>query len=143
MRAPLALAGLALALTACGTSTATTGTQPPPSAAAAAPVSEPAPEITPTPAPSDYDLTAKVLRKACFGSAGCNIDYSIRVAYSGPQMPADATYQVTYKVTGGEDEMINTFEITGDQVSVPAEESVSTYSSASKLRAKVTDVELA
>lgn len=140
---PLVLIAV-LVLAGCGNDAPATAQQ----AGAAAtetpgPTPEPTPEITPTPSPSDYELRVKTLQKECFGSAGCNVSYTIRVTYSGTPLPEDATYSVTYKVTGGEDEVINTFEINGDRATVAEEESVSTSSSGAKLRAKVTEVELA
>ena len=111
------------------------------SAASAAPaVEEAVPEATPTPAPSDFALRVKTLRKACFGSAGCNVTYSIRVTLAAA-LPDDVSYLVTYRVTGGDDPAVNTFEITGDRVTYTEEERIGTPSSRSVLRAKVTDVE--
>ncbi|WP_156056028.1 hypothetical protein [Streptosporangium roseum] len=103
--------------------------------------SSPTPEVTPTPGAGDFDLRVKTLKQECFGSAGCNVTFTIRVAYTGSPLPADVDYHVTYKVTGGEEPFINTFTLTGDQATVTEEEFISTSSAAAKLRAKVTEVE--
>ena len=47
---------------------------------------------------------------------------------------------LTYTVTGAEDPLINTLEVTGDQYSTEQEERVSTPRSSSKLKATVTGV---
>ncbi|SCG76588.1 hypothetical protein [Micromonospora coxensis] len=92
------------------------------------------------PTKKDFKLAVKVLRKQCFGSAGCNISYRIDVTYTGSGLDPAKTYEVTYEVRGGEDPMINTFEVTGDTASVPQEEHGSTRRSGDKLTAVVTDV---
>ncbi|MEH0985739.1 hypothetical protein [Micromonospora sp. CPCC 205556] len=92
------------------------------------------------PTKKDFKLAVKVLRKKCFGSAGCNISYRIDVTYTGTGLDPANTYEVTYEVRGGEDPMVNTFEVTGDTASVQQEEDGSTRRSRDKLTAVVTDV---
>lgn len=94
-----------------------------------------------TPTPADFTVTVKILRKKCFGSAGCNIRYRIDPEYTGAGLDPAATWLVTYEVHGVEDgPAVNTFEVTGDQASFDSEESAQTVSSKSKLTVKVTDV---
>jgi hypothetical protein len=93
-----------------------------------------------TPTKSNFKLAVKILRKQCFGSAGCNITYRIDVTYAGVELDPSATYEVTYEVKGGEDPIVNTFEVTGDSASVQQEEMASTKRSADKLTAVVTSV---
>ncbi|MFF0657795.1 hypothetical protein [Micromonospora tulbaghiae] len=93
-----------------------------------------------TPAKSDFTLKVKILRKQCFGSAGCNVTYRIDVTYTGSGLDPSKTYEVTYQVKGAEDPIINTFEVTGDSASVQEEEMASTKRSGDKLTAAVTDV---
>ncbi|MFI5488959.1 hypothetical protein [Micromonospora echinaurantiaca] len=94
-----------------------------------------------TPTKSDFKLKVKVLKKQCFGSAGCNITYRIGVTYTGDgDLDPSKTYEVTYQVKGAEDPIINTFEVTGDSASVQEEEMASTKRSSDKLTAVVTDV---
>lgn len=96
--------------------------------------------VTYTPTKSDFKLNVKVLRKQCFGSAGCNITYRIDVTYTGAELDPFKTYEVTYEVKGGEDPIVNTFEVTDDSASVEQEEFASTRRSADKLTAVVTSV---
>lgn len=94
-----------------------------------------------TPTPRDFKLTVKTLSKECFGSAGCNITFRIQVGYDGPALDPGTTWEVTYEVRGTEDgPQINTLTVQGDQSSVDQEEFASTRSSATKLKAVVTDV---
>ncbi|MEV0386604.1 hypothetical protein [Nonomuraea sp. NPDC050643] len=126
-------AGLATAPIAVATSTRT----PAPADSA---IDDSTPEPTNTPSASDFKISIRILEKACFGSAGCNITYRIKPSYSGPDLTSDQEFTVTYEVRGGEDPQINSFEMTGEEASFASEEFISTSSSASKLRAVVTDV---
>jgi hypothetical protein len=90
---------------------------------------------------SDITLTPKVTEKQCFGSAGCNVSIKIDMAYRGPDLSPNETWEVTYEVKGDESgPIIGTFEITGDQYTV-AEEALGTRSNKTKVTIKVTDVE--
>ncbi len=148
MRVPRLFPVLAVVLiSACGTKTVPTTSSASPAAAPTGDVAV-ADEIVSsepravTPKPSNFTIVIKVLSKECFGSAGCNVRYRIKPRYWGKALPLDATYEVTYKVTGGEDPQINTFTITGDgEATINQEDFVSTPSSSSTLRAKVTEVE--
>ncbi|MFI6228865.1 hypothetical protein ACIBCR_16300 [Micromonospora echinospora] len=140
----LAAALLAASLTACGggdsadqpvaapsTTPATTSAAPPPTTPAMS---------YPTPLPGSFTLTPKILKKQCFGSAGCNIEFRIEVSYAGLPLDPSKTYEVTYEVKGGEDPLINTFELTGTSASVQETESISTERKTDKLTATVTSV---
>jgi hypothetical protein len=96
-------------------------------------------------AKSDLALTMKVTRKACFGSAGCNISYKVKVAWHNPEHELDGDYDVTYQVVGGEDgPKLDTLTVYADgQYDQPWQDSVSTRSSSSKLSIKVVSVEQA
>ncbi|RZU75494.1 hypothetical protein EV384_4038 [Micromonospora kangleipakensis] len=108
----------------------------------AAPTTAAAPTVAAydTPTKKDFKLAVKILRKKCFGSAGCNLTYRIDVTYTGSGLDPSKTYEVTYEVRGGEDPMVNTFEVTGDTASVQQEEDGGTKRSGDKLTAVVTDV---
>ena len=105
---------------------------------------QPAVEVPKVKAPvvKDFKLTVKTLKKQCFGSAGCLVDFRIQVAFNGDTLALDAgrTYEVTYEVKGAEDPITNTFTMTGDSAEVQQEESTQTPKSSSKLTAVVTDV---
>ncbi|MEV4198496.1 hypothetical protein [Micromonospora globbae] len=128
------------ALSASPTASATTAA--PTTAAPAPTTTPPAPlPVYTTPTKNDFKLKVKVLRKQCFGSAGCNVTYRIDVTYTGDgDLDPSKTYEVTYQVKGAEDPIINTFEVTGDSASVQQEEMASTRRSGDKLTAVVTDV---
>jgi hypothetical protein len=111
----------------------------------AAPVVEAPPaKIWPEPLASNINLTVKILEQKCFGSAGCNVTYTIQAAYSGPSLEPGKPWDITYEVSGGDDPQINTLIIrgidNGYQTEAQREERISTPKSSSKLTAKVTAV---
>ncbi len=80
-------------------------------------------------APTAADFTIEIieLRRACFGSAGCNVTYRINPSYIGGQVPPrDADYTVLYEVTGGESPMLDNFTLKGTEMSFRAESTIST-----------------
>lgn len=104
---------------------------------------EPEEEVEETsfvPKPSDFKIDLRIREKECFGSAGCIVTYQINPRYTGTTSLGDGAYDVTYEVTGGEDPIINTFQIDAGSASFDEEEEVDTQSSAVKLRARVTAV---
>lgn len=100
---------------------------------------DPPEQTFPEPDPDDFDLTAKILSKECFGSAGCLIDFRIELAYDGPELDPAVTYELIYEVAGGESDYVNTLTISGDQYSTEETESISTPSDR-ELTVTVTDV---
>jgi hypothetical protein len=93
------------------------------------------------PEADDFELTVKTLSKECFGSAGCLIDFRIELAMTrtGVTLDPALTYELTYEVTGGESEYVNTLTIDGDEYSTDESESISTPSDRD-LTVKVLDV---
>jgi hypothetical protein len=91
------------------------------------------------PTKADFKLGIKVLKKECFGSAGCNIEFRLQVAYDRSFDPSK-TYEVTYEIRGGDEPLQNTFEVRGSDATGEVEEFISTASSKSKLTAVVLDV---
>lgn len=129
--------------TGCATTAGTEGdkkTLATPTTTSAPTTTEPADPVYPEPAKADFELTVKTLSKECFGSAGCNITFRVKLAYGGPALDPSKTYELTYEIRGGEDPMINTMEVTGDSYTASQEESISTNSSRAKLRAVVSDI---
>jgi hypothetical protein len=91
--------------------------------------------------PSDFKIKLKVREKTCFGSAGCNITFQIDPKYVGSGDVTTGSYDVTYKVIGGDDgPQINTFTIDDGEASYDEEEHIGTSSQSKTLSAKVTDV---
>ncbi|HHV20802.1 MAG TPA: hypothetical protein GXZ30_04585 [Propionibacterium sp.] len=98
---------------------------------------------TPTPSPertysaSDWTLQVEILRKQCFGSAGCNIRYQVEPVWAGSGAVPTGNTRLTYKVDGAESETIGTIEINGPKANV-REESASTAEESDVLTATVT-----
>lgn len=68
-----------------------------------------------------------VLEQSCFGSAGCNVTYRIDVTYLGAQLPdPDETFRIVYELQGGEDQKVGSFTVSGDRISYPSEDFIST-----------------
>lgn len=94
------------------------------------------------PKKKDWVIKLKIRSKECFGSAGCNVGFQIDPQYLGFADVSTGTYDITYRVDGGEDgPMINTFQLEDGQASFPSEELASTPSSTTKLRARVISVD--
>ncbi|WP_375478845.1 hypothetical protein [uncultured Jatrophihabitans sp.] len=132
-----------------GTATAAATTDDSPSILASAPAEptdtpteEPSP-TTPNLAPSDFTIKLRVRSKECFGSAGCDLTYQIDPQYNGIEDISSGSWEVTYVVRGGQDgPQVNTFTLKDGQASFDDSESIQTTSSGTKLRAKVTSVEV-
>lgn len=106
---------------------------------------EPAPEPEPEPEPfttDDFKLRVKILSEECYGSAGCNVEFRVIPTYVGAAPDyEERTVEVTYKVTGLEDDLTSTFTLeNGEYYEYDLENFGSTSSSSTKLRAKVTSV---
>lgn len=130
-------------LTGCGTTT-TAAQQPTPPATGEATSEAVASTSEPAAAPlkaEDLQLRVKTLSQQCFGSAGCNVAFTIRVSYSGTTPLDDTEHQITYKVIGGTEPLINTLTLAGTQITVDEREVISTRSAASKLRAQIVEIE--
>jgi hypothetical protein len=101
------------------------------------------PSVTPssyTPSPADFKVSVHILKKDCFGPAGCNVTYRIEPAYSGQVLDDNQSFTVTYAVTGGEDPQSGSFTVTGSQASYSSEEFISTKSSKANLVVTVNEV---
>lgn len=91
------------------------------------------------PAPTDFALEMVVLREACFGSAGCNVTFTIKVNYLAVRLPdASKTFTVIYDVTGATQPFTDSFTINGTQVSMRSEQFIQTDSPNAALVATVT-----
>jgi hypothetical protein len=134
----------ALALTGC-TSASPSDSKPSshaPRAATAEPAEETtAPEYT-TPTADDFLLTLKTTRRHCFGSAGCNVSVEPDLTYTGlGDIDPDASYAITYEVTGDESGPVIETMTLSDGTSLSYQSSdLSTASSSTKVSAKITDV---
>lgn len=119
-----------------------------------APIHTPSP--TPQPGPSggvapvsttnpdvkvgDLRLTVKTTTKDCFGSAGCNVEYQMKLAISTKVVPGDC--EITYQVNGLEDPQIGTLKMHADgSYDQDSYQSGQTSSSSKKLTAKITEID--
>lgn len=114
--------------------------------APAAPTTEP---TTEAPAPtgltrSDVTLTVKIKKQECFGSAGCNVEFTIQADWPSEKIRDGQKYDVTYEVSGIEDgPQVATLTIVSP---TEFEQDSFQYAQTSRhvktLKVKVTDVEL-
>lgn len=104
---------------------------------------EPAVEEEPPPTltAEDFTIELKILSKRCFGSAGCNLTYTIDPVYLGAESLDDVSATVTYEVLGGDSgPQINSFTLDSDVITYQEKEFISTPSSSTELEVEVTDV---
>lgn len=67
------------------------------------------------PTPTDFRITVTITRQACFGEAGCNIDYEINPTYIGTtplNQITKQTFRVIYTIQGGDNPQTNSFTVT-------------------------------
>lgn len=112
--------------------------------AAAPPIdysAEPEPEVVPF-TPKDFKLSVKVLSKECFDSYGCNVTFRIIPEYVGSALDfEERTAEISYRVTGMENEATNTFTMTnGEYYKYELEHFGTVPTSSAKISAKVTEV---
>jgi len=111
----------------------------PSSSASEAPATTAAPSLY-TPKPTDFSIKLVVLKRDCFGSAGCNVVYRIDPSYTGEALTADQSFMVTYTVRGGDDPQQGSFTLTGMHAEFDSQELISTGSSRAKLTVRVDEV---
>ena len=91
--------------------------------------------------PANFQITVKTLSKQCFGSAGCNVE--IRLGLGGDADTEGVAAELTVKVTGDESgPLIETISVDEDGNCAVPELTLSTKSSGTKVKAKVTAVEV-
>lgn len=92
--------------------------------------------------PEDWEVTIRVTEMKCFGSAGCNVTYTVESPkYKGvADLPATGTIEVTYEVVGVEDAVIATFTVRDGQVEWDGTGTAGVKSKDSKISTKVTNV---
>ena len=92
-------------------------------------------------AAEDVALTIRTISKECFGSAGCNVEYSIDLELLDVWSPRDEVYEITYEVTGGEDgPAIGTLTLDGSEYTQDGYQSASTPSGDTQLSVAVVEV---
>lgn len=98
--------------------------------------------LPPVPTAADYQIKIKTLSKQCFGTAGCNLSVRLSVEVVGTAALTRAA-ELSVRVTGGMDgAQVETITVDGEGNYSAPEILVQTPNQGSKLRAKITDVEL-
>lgn len=93
------------------------------------------------PTAANVKLTVKTTSKECFGSAGCNVQWSIEATLARG-VRVDDPCDVTYEVRGLTDVQIHTLRLLGgESYEQDGYQFGQTSSSSKKLTAKVTEVE--
>lgn len=104
------------------------------------------PKTYPTPAAADFQLAVKVTKKQCFGSAGCNIEFTINLDYAGLPLEPNSSWDITFDLQGTEDPYTATLHMTMDSSGTggtyeqDSGQLVQTKSSKTVLKAVVTSV---
>ena len=92
------------------------------------------------PVAEDFVLKVRIKSKECFGSAGCSVGLEVVPSMTDLSLLEGHTVELTYKLTGTEDSLIDTIEFDEDGNYSSQVQSVSTTDSGAKIKAKVTDV---
>jgi hypothetical protein len=102
--------------------------------------STPQPQATlQLPEAEDFTLSIRMLEKHCFGSAGCNVTFQVKMDYNGPELDPNVTYLLTYQIHGTEDTYLHTARIMGWQYT-SQDHYATTVSSDAELTATVVEI---
>lgn len=105
----------------------------------AAPTATPAVSVPVT--SDDFLIDVTVLKQKCFGSAGCNVTYTIDPTYLGLSSALEGrSFTVIYEITGGKSQEIDSFTVDGTSVSYTKESTTQTPSADAVLAAHITSV---
>ena len=142
----IASVGVATTARAPAPTVTVTAPAPEPESTTEEPTYEPTEEPTEEPATyvpkkSDWEVKVTTRKKQCFGSAGCNVTVKTDPIYMGDRaLPDTGTIEVFYTLSGDESGPITeSFTVTGGKVHYTEEEDLSTKSSGTKVKSKITD----
>lgn len=115
----------------------------------ASPAVETTEEATPEyidPTADNFEVTLKTTHRQCFGyGVGCNVTVKPELTFldlGGEKLDPDKTYEITYEITGDESgPVIDTMTLSDGSSLNFHETDLSTPSSATKTRIKITDVQ--
>lgn len=136
-------AGIALAgLLGCGGGTGGSGRDiAAPSSTGAAQAAEPTKARYDEPVVDMFALKITELSRQCFGSAGCNVSFTVELSRTREfTLDPAKTYKLVYSIEGAEDAYSNNLTITGDQYEHPGEEFVEVKTKKTALKATPTAV---
>lgn len=112
-----------------------------PAAGAPAPIVNVTTAADLAPKVADMEVTPQIVKKKCFGSAGCNVTFRADLSYAGPTPDPGDTWLLIYEIRGVEDgPLVGNLKMTGTGYT-GNEESVSTASSKSKITLEIVSVE--
>lgn len=90
---------------------------------------------------SDFKIETTVLEQKCFGSAGCNVTYTITPTFlSTPSVLEGRSFKVIYEVNGGKQPEVGHFTLNGTSMRYNDSSRLQTPSADSVLTAQVTSV---
>lgn len=91
---------------------------------------------------TDFRVDLTIVGQECFGTAGCNVTYTIDPTYrTGPLSDLDGrNLRIVYEVTGGEQPQIGNFTSDGSTIWMPETMMISTSAPGAELAAHVTKV---
>lgn len=93
------------------------------------------------PTPADFTLVLTELSRKCFGSAGCNVTFTVQLtANDGITYDPTKTYKVMYSIAGAEDSYTNYLTITGKNYTHNDEEFVGVKNKDVKLVPTITQI---
>lgn len=91
----------------------------------------------------DFSMELRTSERQCFGSAGCNVTVEPDITYLGlsEDLDPNATYEITYEITGDEDgPIIATAELTNGEDLSMSGSVVGTPSTSTKVTVEITEV---
>ncbi|WP_132991678.1 hypothetical protein [Gordonia zhaorongruii] len=97
---------------------------------------------SPTPVtPDDFILSVLVEEKRCFGSAGCNVTFSVTPTFMSSLSVLDGrSFKVLFEVSGTTDTVFEKFTLTGNDMLIDSSLSAQVDTSESEITAHVTQV---
>jgi hypothetical protein len=97
------------------------------------------------PTDADFKLTPKITQKQCFGSAGCNVTFTVDLSYVGKGAKPNSTWDITYDAVGTEDALTDTITVHVDGTGMPGtydshEELVQTKKTSDAITLRITAI---
>jgi hypothetical protein len=97
------------------------------------------------PTAADFQITPKITQKQCFGSAGCNVTFTVDLAYVGKGAKPYSTWDITFDALVTKDAVTDTiklhFDATGSHGTYDStEEMVQTEKSSDPVPLRITNI---
>ncbi len=96
---------------------------------------------------ADFQMAPKITQKQCFGSAGCNVSFTVDLTYVGKGAKPNSTWDITFDAVGTEDALTDTISLHFDGTGIhgtydSTEENAQTKHSSDALTLKITSISL-